>query len=53
MGPIPTAPLAVRPNCQVFNTLVPLVVEVEKPISLSQFTQKCCDVLLPVRPHGV
>ncbi|PRW33620.1 hypothetical protein C2E21_7631 [Chlorella sorokiniana] len=32
----------------VYGTLVPLVVEVEKPMSLSQFTQKCCDVLLPL-----
>lgn len=47
----PAPPAPALPSCrQVYNTLVPLVVAVDKPISLSLFTQKCCDVLLPVRP---
>lgn len=45
----PAPPAPALPSCrQVYNTLAPLVVAVDKPISLSLFTQKCCDVLLPV-----
>lgn len=32
----------------MYGTLAPLVVAAERPIPLSNFTQKCCDVLLPV-----
>lgn len=32
----------------VYEHLVPLVVAAADPLPLSQFTQKCCDVLLPV-----
>ncbi len=34
--------------CQVYEVLTPLVVAAPEPIPLSTFTQKCCDLLLPV-----
>jgi hypothetical protein len=33
---------------QVFDVLVPLVVESSDPLPLARFTSKCCDLLLPM-----
>lgn len=45
-APLPPCPPTTR--LQVYEHLVPLVVAAADPLPLSQFTQKCCDVLLPV-----
>ncbi|KAL4856994.1 Protein Trigalactosyldiacylglycerol 1 [Chlorella vulgaris] len=36
----------------VYNILLPLVVAADKPLPVSQFTQKCADILLPALEKG-